>query len=49
MLHLLRESSIDRVLEYYINPEKIPDNNIEFARKKGLVYMQMLRDTCMQD
>jgi uncharacterized protein len=49
MLHLLRESSIDKVLEHYNHPEKIPDNNIEFARKKGLIYMKMLRDTCVQD
>ncbi len=49
MLHLLRESSIDKVLEHYNNPEMIPDNNIQFARKKGLIYMKMLRDTCVQD
>ncbi len=48
MLHLLRETSIDRVLEHYNHPEKIPDNNIQFARKKGLTYMKMLRDTCVQ-
>lgn len=48
MLHLLRESSIDKVLENYSDPEKIPGRNIDFARKKGLVYMNMLRDTCMQ-
>jgi hypothetical protein len=47
MLHLLRESSIDKALESYIDPENIPVRNIEFARKKGLVYMKMLRDTCM--
>jgi len=49
MLHLLRESSIDKVLAHYIDPDKIPAANIAFARKKGLVYMQMLRDTCMQN
>ena len=48
MLHLLRESSIDKVLEHYNQPEKIPDNNIRFARNKGLIYMKMLRDTCVQ-
>jgi uncharacterized protein len=48
MLHLLRETSIDKVLEHYNHPEKIPDNNIQFARKKGLTYMKMLRDTCVQ-
>ena len=46
MLHLLRESSIDKALEQYDDPEAIPDRNINFARKKGIVYMKMLRDSC---
>jgi hypothetical protein len=47
MLHLLRESSIDKALEYYDNPGSIPENNIQFAREKGIVYMKMLRDQCI--
>jgi hypothetical protein len=47
MLHLLRESSIDKALEHYDNPEAIPEKNIDFARKKGNVYMKMLRDSCI--
>lgn len=47
MLHLLRESSIDKALENYKDPEAIPGNNIDFARNKGLLYMKMLRDSCM--
>ena len=47
MLHLLRESSIDKALEHYDNPEAIPEKNINFARDKGKVYMKMLRDACM--
>jgi len=47
MLHLLREASIDKVLEHYKNPEEIPNRNINFARNKGQVYMKMLRDTCL--
>jgi hypothetical protein len=47
MLHLLREASIDKALENYKNPEGIPDININFARQKGLVYMKMLRDSCL--
>jgi hypothetical protein len=47
MLHLLRESSIDRALEQYANPEGIPERNISFAREKGMVYMKMLRDNCI--
>jgi uncharacterized protein len=46
MLHLLRESSIDKALEHYDDPESIPDKNINFAREKGVVYMKMLRDAC---
>jgi uncharacterized protein len=47
MLHLLRETSIDAALEHYKDPEGIPGRNIDFARKKGLVYMQMLRESCV--
>ncbi len=47
MLHLLRENSIDKALKKYSEPEKIPDRNINFARKKGLLYMKMLRDACL--
>ncbi|WP_336516258.1 DUF1415 domain-containing protein [Pollutibacter soli] len=42
MLHFLRESSVEKVLEFYKNPEKIPENNIRFAREKGLLFMQQL-------
>jgi hypothetical protein len=47
MLHLLRESSVDKALEHYADPEGIPDRNIDFAREKGPAYMKMLRDACM--
>ena len=46
MLHLLRESSIDKALEHYNDPEAIPEQNINFAREKGSAYMKMLRDAC---
>jgi uncharacterized protein len=46
MLHLLREASIDKALEYYKHPEQIPERNIHFAREKGFAYMKMLRDNC---
>lgn len=48
MLHLLRESSIDKALENYANPENIPERNINFAKEKGLLYMKMLRDACFK-
>ena len=47
MLHLLREAQIEEALERYPDPEKIPDDNIHFAREKGVQYMKMLRDTCL--
>lgn len=47
MLHILREDSLEKALSLYKHPEKIPENNIEFARKKGVQYMQVLRTACM--
>ena len=47
MLHLLREDSIEKALEKYPDPEKIPARNIRFAREKGSLYMKMLRDSCI--
>jgi len=47
MLHLLRESSIDKAIEHYEKPENIPQRNIDFARKKGLIFMKLLRDSCV--
>lgn len=47
MFHLLRESSIDKALAHYENPENIPAHNVDFARKKGLTFMKMLRDSCI--
>lgn len=46
MLHLLREESITIALENFPDPEGIPDRNIDFARGKGLQYMQLLRAAC---
>lgn len=46
MLHLLREDSITKAVENYPDPEGIPERNIAFARKKGLAYMQALRQAC---
>ena len=46
MLHVLREDSLTKALNLYPHPEKIPENNIELAHKKGLAFMQMLRLAC---
>jgi len=48
MLHLLREDSISRALDHYIDPEGIPERNIAFAQEKGLRYMQLLRAACFE-
>jgi hypothetical protein len=47
MLHLLRESSIEKALEHYPNPELIPERNTNFAREKGVAYMKALKDSCL--
>ncbi len=47
MLHLLRESSIDQAVKHYEHPENIPERNVDFARKKGLIFMKLLRDSCV--
>ncbi|NML22457.1 DUF1415 domain-containing protein [Pseudoflavitalea sp. G-6-1-2] len=47
MLHILRESSIEAVLEKYAEPERIPEANMRFAREHGAAYMKMLRDSCL--
>ena len=49
MLHILREDSITNALESFTNPENIPETNIDFARKKGLHYMQLLRQECIDE
>lgn len=35
LLHILRESSVEKALMHYQEPESIPERNIEFARSKG--------------
>lgn len=47
MLHILREESLTKALSLFPDPENIPHRNIEFARKKGLQYMQLLRSACL--
>ena len=47
-LHLIREESIERVLQDIENPEKIPERNIRYARDKGLSAMQAKLNACMQ-
>jgi uncharacterized protein len=46
MLHLLRESSIERAVATYPHPENIPQRNIELTRELGLAKMQALLAAC---
>lgn len=48
MLHLLREESISIALEFFPDPEGIPDRNVAYARRKGLQYMELLRAACLE-
>lgn len=48
MLHLLREDSIGDALLKYPNPERIPENNLQFAREKGYEYLKKLREACLK-
>ena len=40
ILHIIRETSMSRVLSVYNEPEKIPENNIKLAHKKGANFFQ---------
>lgn len=45
-LHLLRESSIEKVLKTYPRPESIPENNMTKARELTSTVMQQLLAGC---
>jgi len=47
MLHLLREERVEQALQRYPNPEKIPENNVQVARQRGLQAMRALREACL--
>ena len=49
MLHLLREEAITKALAHYPRPDRIPANNVNFARTKGEAYMKMLREACREE
>jgi hypothetical protein len=40
IIHIIREASMSRVLSIYNEPEKIPENNIQLAHKKGAAFFQ---------
>ncbi len=48
MLHILREESVTKAIDSHPDSESIPQYNIEFAKQKGLMHMQLLREACMK-
>lgn len=48
MLHLIREETMERVIEGYPDPEGIPERNIEYAREMGIQKMHALRQACIE-
>lgn len=49
MLHFLREEAITEAVEKHPDIESVPTDNIAFASKKGLKYMQQLLASCLND
>ncbi len=46
MIHILRESSVEKAVESHPNPEGIPDRNIKLTQELGLDAMQALLAAC---
>ena len=46
MLHLIREDSIEVALKSYPQPEKIPQKNIDLARRLGETKMKQMLHAC---
>jgi len=46
ILHLLREESLETVLEHYDAPEEIPEENIKVAEQHGFKALQQLLLDC---
>jgi len=48
MLHLIREESLEKALDSYPHPEKIPERNITLTRQIGLEKLQAILQKCYQ-
>ena len=46
MLHLIREASLEKVLDNYPDPDSIPARNIALARRQGLNEMKDMLEQC---
>lgn len=49
MLHFLREESITEAVEKHPDIDSVPARNIAFANEKGLIYMQQLLASCLNN
>lgn len=47
MLHLIRESSLERALQSYPNPELIPERNIKLTRELGSKKIQSILNSIL--
>lgn len=47
MLHFLREDSVSKAVDGYPDIDDVPYKNIQFAKEKGLRYMQQLLASCI--
>ena len=48
IIHILRESSIEAALEGYIEPESIPERNIQCANRLGARHLQNILLKCTE-
>jgi len=48
MIHLLRETSLEKALAHYPNPESIPENNIKKTREMGVESLKLLLKNCTE-
>ena len=48
MLHLIRESSLEKAIDSFQNPELIPQRNIDLTRKLGLEKIQLILKTAIK-
>lgn len=49
MLHLIRESSLEKAIASYPDPDKIPERNIELLETMGREKMKALLQACFDD
>lgn len=46
MVHILRETSLEKAIDSYPNPEQIPERNIDLMRELGIAKVQSLLAAC---